>query len=144
MKTFNITETEQGNDIGDFQADDEKGALEAMAKDAGYDSYAEMREEGACNGTLRVTEIEGERFTLTVLNQEEGRISVLIPEEAAPLVVNEEGAEERDHGNADWPTDEEIRVAAEKAFGRKIKALGPFQEGDNLLEAVYDVEFEAA
>lgn len=56
MKTFSITETEQGNDFGNFQAEDKQGALEALAKDAGYDSYAEMREV-ASNGTLRVTEV---------------------------------------------------------------------------------------
>jgi len=57
MKTFNITETEQGTDFGNFQAEDKKGALEALAKDAGYSSYAEMCEV-ASNGRLRVTEVE--------------------------------------------------------------------------------------
>jgi hypothetical protein len=58
MKTFNITETEQGNDFGNFQAEDERGALEALANDAGYKSYADMLYVTGGRGTLRVTEVE--------------------------------------------------------------------------------------
>ncbi len=44
MATFTITNTASGIVLGTYEAADEAGALELMAKDAGYDSYAEAYE----------------------------------------------------------------------------------------------------
>lgn len=80
-------------------------------------------------------------FTVTVLNASGDEttflsLSVRIPETAAPLVLNDEGEEERDHGNADWPTDEEIVAEVKRITGRDV-VLGAYGDGDDLLEVTY-------
>lgn len=79
-------------------------------------------------------------FTVTVLNASNDeptlRLSVRIPETAAPLVLNDEGEEVRDHGNADWPTDEEIVAEVKRLTGRDV-VLGAYGDGDDLLEVTY-------
>lgn len=80
-------------------------------------------------------------FTVTVLNASGNEtaflsLSVRIPETAAPLVLNDEGEEERDHGNADWPTDEEIVAEVKRITGRDV-VLGAYGDGDDLLEVTY-------
>lgn len=80
-------------------------------------------------------------FTVTVLNASGDEVtflslSVRIPETAAPLVLNDEGKEVRDHGNADWPTDEEIVAEVRRLTGRDV-VLGAYGDGDDLLEVTY-------
>jgi hypothetical protein len=58
-KTFQIVNRSSGLNLGNFDADSKQGALEALAREAGYDSYAEMQEVApAGEDELRVTEIE--------------------------------------------------------------------------------------
>lgn len=54
MKNFNILNKSSGVNFGDYMARDEKHALEVLAQDAGYDSYAEMCEVAPDNGDLIV------------------------------------------------------------------------------------------
>lgn len=79
-------------------------------------------------------------FTLTILNREERRFAVEIPEEAAPMVLNDEGEEERDYGNADWPTDEAIIAEAARQFGCEVIDIDLSGPGDNNTEAIYTAE----
>lgn len=44
MKTYTITNTKSGVILGTYEADTEQDALEAMAHDAGYKTYAEACE----------------------------------------------------------------------------------------------------
>ena len=39
MAKFQITQKTSGQIIGTFEADDERGALDAMARDAGYEDF---------------------------------------------------------------------------------------------------------
>lgn len=55
MNTYEITNTSSGHSFGTFDADSEQGALEALAKDAGYKSYADMRKV-APGDDIRVSE----------------------------------------------------------------------------------------
>lgn len=88
------------------------------------------------------------QFTLTVLNAEDGVISVRIPEENAPMAWEPKGVGPdgevfgdfvRDHGNADWPSDVEIAEVASKALGRNV-AVSFVDAGDDLLEGIYAAE----
>jgi hypothetical protein len=73
---------------------------------------------------------------VTVLNRE-GVASVVIDEANAPLVLNPEtGAEERDWGNADWPSEEEVSAEISRQIGRQV-AVKFFDVGDNLAEGIY-------
>jgi len=40
-RSFRITNTVSGVDLGTYQAEDEQGALDAMAVEAGYRNYAD-------------------------------------------------------------------------------------------------------
>ena len=79
-------------------------------------------------------------FTVTVLSASGDEptlsLSVRIPETAAPMVINDEGEEVRDHGNADWPTDVEIVAEVKRLTGRDV-VLGAYCDGDDLLEVTY-------
>lgn len=87
------------------------------------------------------------RADLAVLGDE--TLSVRIWEEAAPLVLVREvveqqvgslpevvEGEERDWGNASWPTDEEVSRVASALLGRRVQVS--FRgEGDSLDEGIY-------
>lgn len=42
---YSIMNTTSGEDLGGYEADDEQGALDAMAQDAGYEDYAHLQRE---------------------------------------------------------------------------------------------------
>jgi hypothetical protein len=77
-------------------------------------------------------------FKATILNSREGEgsLSVVIPEEAAPMVLNDGGEEERDYGNAEWPTDKQVSEAASRIIGRPV-TVQFLDRGDTLLEGIY-------
>ena len=60
-KTYRITNTRSGHTLGDYQGATESEALDAMARDAGYENF-----EAACevapikDGELLVTEVEAD------------------------------------------------------------------------------------
>lgn len=90
-------------------------------------------------------------YELTVLDPTTGeeRISVTIPESAAPLTVvhaddgspahacSEDCETEIDWGNADWPSDATVSRAASKLLGRRVN-LRFFDGADGRLdEGIY-------
>ena len=74
MDTYRIQNTISGADLGIYEAADEDGALDAMARDAGYADYAAACDEvPVADGEIDVTEIDAEMtistYTLcTILN----------------------------------------------------------------------------
>lgn len=88
------------------------------------------------------------QFTVTILSAENVRplrLSVRIPEEAAPLVWRQEdedleGEYVRDHGEAEWPDDDAIAeeiARLQGSDGWSVKYVG---KGDDLLEAIYEAQ----
>ena len=65
IKTYRITNTRSGYTLGDYQGTTESEALDAMARDAGYENF-EAACEAACevapikDGELLVTEVEAD------------------------------------------------------------------------------------
>lgn len=59
MAIFNITSAASGADLGNYSGETKADALDAMARDAGYSSYAECCEvTGAERGDIIVTEVK--------------------------------------------------------------------------------------
>lgn len=67
------------------------------------------------------------------------RVAVNIAHEAAPLVRDIEGNYERDYGNADWPTEEQICREAARLLGVDPErvSLGEVSVDGDLTEAVW-------
>lgn len=58
MTKYQIINTTSGADLGQYDADDEQQALEAMARDAGYESYAAACEVApVADGEIAVTPV---------------------------------------------------------------------------------------
>lgn len=70
--------------------------------------------------------MEQDRAVLTLRN--EGLVPV--------VVTGEDRHEEKDYGNLDWPTDEELSREASRVLGRGV-SLKFRGQGDNLSEGVY-------
>uniref|UniRef100_A0A6H1ZA65 Uncharacterized protein n=1 Tax=viral metagenome TaxID=1070528 RepID=A0A6H1ZA65_9ZZZZ len=84
--------------------------------------------------------IRRDTWTLHVLNDEPGdeRLSVVLDDCCAPTIINDDGEDEVDWGNADYPGDAEVSIAASEALGRPV--VCSFTDGgDTLSEAIYDV-----
>lgn len=71
-------------------------------------------------------------WELTV--EQDRAILTLKNEDLVPVASNGE----KDYGNLDWPTDEELSHEASKALGRKV-ILKFRDRGDNLTEGAYDL-----
>ena len=60
MSTYKITSKTSGADLGTYEATTPAGALDAMAREAGYADHAEAcRESGDAAAHLVVTEVDG-------------------------------------------------------------------------------------
>ena len=73
------------------------------------------------------------------LSGEDNKISVTISEDACPMVIDHNGKNVPDHGNATWPKDKEVADEASRLIGAPVRVRF-WDVGDNLLEALYDVE----
>jgi hypothetical protein len=92
--------------------------------------------EGLTENDMSTDIINRNGWTLHVLNDEPASFSVVIDESQAPLVRNNDGELERDYGNADWPSDDEVNAAASEALGRPV--VVEFSDGgDTLDEGIY-------
>lgn len=58
MKSYQITAILTGEDLGTYEAVDEAGAREAMARDAGYASYAVVADDLGLSVEDAATELE--------------------------------------------------------------------------------------
>ena len=59
MPVYQITSIRSGVVLGHYEADDEQGARDAMARDAGFDDEAQAAEvSGADGSNIRVSEVE--------------------------------------------------------------------------------------
>jgi hypothetical protein len=60
MPVYRITSIKFGVVLGQYEADDEQGARDAMARGAGFNDEAQAAEAGGDDGShLRVAEVEG-------------------------------------------------------------------------------------
>ena len=59
MKTYKITNTASGIEMGTYKGESEQDALDAMARDAGYADYEDAQRVAPCD-TIQVTEVSAE------------------------------------------------------------------------------------
>lgn len=72
--------------------------------------------------------------TIAILNDEPSNVTVSAKIEESDCPTDADG--KPDHGNATWPTDEEVSAEASRLLGRPV-SLRFLDAGDSLLEGIW-------